>query len=469
MRTSSKQANWPEIFRQRRNKIRSDIGGGIILWIGHILQPRNYADNAYPLRQNSHFIYYTGLSEPDLAMISFPEPDHDVLFSKPANIDDIVWTGPRPSPADLAHEAGIDKVEDIASIEEYVAKALSQKTTIHYLPPYQYSSLFRFAQLLKMNMAEVISNVSQLLMEYVAKQRSIKSELEIAEIEDALVVTDRMHRACMSRARPGVRECELAGMIQGIALSSDRQQAYDPIVTVHGEVLHNHSYDNILEDGQLLLNDSAAESPMYYASDITRTCPVNGRFTSVQAEIYELVLRMQLGTIDSIKPGISYREAHLGACRILAEGLCSMGLMKGSPSDAVEAGAHALLFPHGIGHMLGLDVHDMEDLGDIVGYNKREKRSGQFGLNFLRLSRLLEPGFVLTVEPGIYFIPALIDRWQQEGLHKEFINYDKINTFRSFGGIRTEDNILVTSNGARILGPGIPKTVQEIENACAAD
>jgi Xaa-Pro aminopeptidase len=238
-------------------------------------------------------------------------------------------------------------------------------------------------------------------------------------------------------------------------------------VTVHGEVLHNHSYDNLLKDGQLLLNDSGAESPRYYASDITRTCPVSGRFTAVQAEIYQTVLRMQLGTIGMIKAGIPYREAHLGACRIMAEGMRSMGLMKGNPADAVDAGAHALFFPHGIGHMLGLDVHDMEDLGDIVGYGKKEPRSSQFGLNYLRLSRPLEAGFVLTVEPGIYFIPALIDRWEGEGLHKEFIDYDRVRPFRAFGGIRIEDNVLVLAAGTKVLGPRIPKTIPEVEEACS--
>ncbi|MBM3285705.1 MAG: M24 family metallopeptidase, partial [Candidatus Aminicenantes bacterium] len=261
----------------------------------------------------------------------------------------------------------------------------------------------------------------------------------------------------------------IAGMIQGIALSGGRQQAFPPIVTVRGEVLHNQSYDNLLEKGMLLLNDSGAESPRYYASDITRTCPVGGRFTSLQAEIYETVLRMQLGTIRMIKSGIPYREAHAGACRILAEDLRSMGLMKGNTADAVEAGAHALFFPHGIGHMLGLDVHDMEDLGDIVGYGKKEPRSSQFGLNYLRLSRPLEAGFVITVEPGIYFIPALIDRWQGEGMHKEFIDYDKVNSFRAFGGIRIEDNVLVTETGTKVLGPEIPKTIAEVEAACRQD
>jgi Xaa-Pro aminopeptidase len=464
MKTGSVHANWPEIYKQRRNAIRERVDGAI-LWVGHALQPRNYADNTYPFRQNSNILYYTGLTAPDMAVLSFPEADNDILFCKPAGIDDIVWTGPKPSRIDLARAAGIDAVEDMERLEGRLAQARTQKIDICYLPPYQYSSLFRLAQLLHAEMGEIVPNASQLLMETVAVQRSVKAEVEIAEIEEALSITDRMHRACMAAARPGMRESELAGLIQGIALSSDRWQAYDPIVTVRGEVLHNHSYDGILAEGQLLLNDSGAESNMYYASDITRTFPVSGRFVAAQAEVYQLVLQMQLGTIDMIKPGISYREIHLGACRILAEGLRAMGLMQGNPSDAVDAGAHALFFPHGIGHMLGLDVHDMEDLGDIVGY-KKEKRSGQFGLNFLRLSRPLESGFVLTVEPGIYFIPALIDLWQQEGRHGEFINYDKVSAFRGFGGIRIEDDVLVTSSGARVLGPEIPKTIPEVEKAC---
>jgi Xaa-Pro aminopeptidase len=467
VRTSSFQPDWPEIYRQRRNRIRAEAGGGIILWTGHILQPRNYADNPYPFRQNSHFLYYTGLAKPDLAMLSFPEHDYDILFAPARGLDDIVWSGPEPSSVEMAREAGIDRVEDIDRLEEYLAKAQSQGMKIDYLPPYQHSSLLRLALLLNMEPTEVIANASQPLMEQVARQRSIKSDAEIAEIEDALGITDRMHRACMAAGRPGKRESQLAGLIQGIALSGDREQAYPPIVTVRGEVLHNHSYSNILSEGQLLLNDSGAESPRYYASDITRTFPVAGRFTAQQAEVYQLVLRMQLGAIGMIKPGSSYREVHLGACRILAEGMRTIGLMQGNPSDAVEAGAHALFMPHGIGHMLGLDVHDMEDLGDIVGYIKKEKRSPQFGLNFLRLSRPLEPGFVLTVEPGIYFIPALIERWQGERLHKEFINYDRVSAFIGFGGIRIEDNILVTPAGAHVLGPKIPKTIPEVEEACS--
>jgi Xaa-Pro aminopeptidase len=348
-------------------------------------------------------------------------------------------------------------------LEEHIARAQKQGIKIHYLPPYQYSTLSRASQLLGKGTNEVMDNVSQLLMEQAAKQRSIKSDVEIAEIEDALAVTDKMYRAALAAVRPGMLESEIAGLMQGIALSADRQQAYAPIVTVHGETLHNNFYGNMLQEGQLLLIDAGAESPLGYASDITRTFPVSGTFTSKQAEIYQTALRMQIGTIAMIKPGIAYRDAHLAACRILAEGLRTIGLMQGNPSDAVEAGAHALFFPHGIGHMMGLDVHDMEDLGDVVGYIKKEKRSGQFGLNFLRLSRPLEPGFVLTVEPGIYFIPALIERWEKEGLHREFINYNKVHDYIGFGGIRIEDNVLITSTGTHVLGPGIPKTIPEIE------
>jgi Xaa-Pro dipeptidase len=466
LNASTSDANWPEIYRQRRNEIRAKAGDGVILWMGHDLQPRNYADNTYPFRQNSNFLYYTGLSEPGLAMLSFADSEHDILFSKPVNMDDVIWRGSGASREEMAHEAGIDAMRDIGQLEETLSKAIANGTKIQYLPPFQASLLFVFARLLGIEPDKVNARASSFLMEAVAEQRSIKTDVEIAEIEDALSITDRMHRVAMAAARPGIREYEIAGAIQAIALSSNRQQAYNPIVTVHGEVLHQDSHDGILEDGMLLLNDSGAESPRYYASDITRTCPVSGRFTSVQAEVYQIVLRMQLDAIAMIKPGISYREVHLGACRIMVDGLQSMDLMKGNSSNAIDAGAHALFFPHGIGHMLGLDVHDMEDLGDIVGYKKKESRSSQFGLNYLRLSRPLKAGFVFTVEPGIYFIPALIDRWQREGLHKEFLNYDRINEFREFGGIRIEDDVLVGSTGTRILGPEIPKTIPEVEEAC---
>jgi Xaa-Pro aminopeptidase len=287
------------------------------------------------------------------------------------------------------------------------------------------------------------------------------------EIEDALSITRQMHLAAMAATRPGLHERDIAGVIQGVALSAGSQQAFEPIVTIHGEVLHNSSRDKVLEPGHLLLNDSGAESKTRYASDITRTYPVDGKFTPRQAEIYQIVLNTQLAAIEMIKPKLSYVDLHLGACRVLVEGLKNAGLMKGNPADAVEAEAHTVFMPHGIGHMLGLDVHDMEDLGSITGNRKKNaKRRGPFGLNYLNLDRPLKTGFVMTVEPGVYFIPALIERRREEKKFHEFINYDKLGAWLSFGGIRIEDDVVVTPKGARLLGPHIPKTISELEASC---
>ena len=468
VKTCSTKANWRKIFRKRRNRVRAAAGDGAILWLGHALQPRNYTNNTFPFRQNSNFLYYAGLAEPNLAIISYPEPDADILFARQDDIDDIVWSGPGATLQEMAHSAGIGRVEDIEKLKEAINEIHAQKRPIHYLPPYQYSSALRIARLLRIRVENVGRNASAALMEQVVDQRCVKSTEEISEIEDALAITARMHRAAMAAAKPGLRESDIAGMMQGIALSSGRGQAFEPIVTINGEVLHNNSRDNILEPGRLLLNDSGAESPMYYASDITRTYPVNGKFTPRQAEIYQIVLDTQLAAIGMIKPKISYMDVHLGACRVLVEGLINAGLMKGNPADAVDAGAHSLFMPHSIGHLMGLDVHDMEDLGNFLGCKKNiAKWSGPFGLNYLNLDRPLKAGFVLTVEPGIYFIPALIERWRSEKKCQEFINYDKLGAWLSFGGIRIEDNILVTSKGSRLLNPSIPKTIEEVEAACA--
>jgi len=459
--------NWAEIYRDRRNKIRAAVGGGVILWLGHVLQPRNYTDNAYPFRQNSHFLYATGLDHPDLALLSYPEADSDILFSRPQSVDDVVWSGAMQPRIEMAREAGIETVEDISRLGVYLTKAAGQSLKIHYLPPYQATSLFRIAELLVIEPDGVTAGASKPLQEAMAKQRNAKSEEEISEIEDALGVSALMYQVAMATARPGVHEYEVAGAMQGVALAHNREQAYPPIVTTHGEVLHNHTYSNVLKDGQLLLIDAGVESPKYYASDITRTYPVSGRFSAVQAEVYEIVLRSQMAAIGLIRPGSDYKDVHMQVCRVMVDGLKAIGLMKGNTEDAVSAGAHALFFPHGLGHMMGLDVHDMEDLGDLVGYSKERRRSDQFGLRYLRLSRPLELGYVLTVEPGLYFIPALIDRWKQEKLQAEFINYDRVEAFRSFGGIRIEDNVVVAQKGARVLGPGIPKTIADIESAMA--
>jgi Xaa-Pro aminopeptidase len=352
-------------------------------------------------------------------------------------------------------------------LAESLTKISGEGDGVHYLPPYRASRRFALAALFGVDPRDVDQGVSTELMAAVAAQRSLKEAAEIAEMEDALEVTAKMYRATMQSAEPGRTEAEIAAIHAAAAGASDRQQAFNPIVTVCGDVLHNTSYANTLMEGDLLLVDSGAESPAFYASDITRTMPVAGKFSSQQRDIYEVVLAANMAAIEAAAPGVTNRELHLLAARTIVSGLKNIGLMKGNIDKAVEAGAHALFFPHGIGHMIGLDVHDMEDLGDVVGYEQGEQRSSQFGLNALRLARKLEPGFVITIEPGVYFIAALIERWEGEGRHKAYIRYEKLEDYCGLGGVRIEDDVLITDDGCRVLGPSIPKTVDEIEEAMA--
>ena len=453
-----------ETYRSRREELRKAVKGGAILILGNNDAPKNYEDNVYPFRQDSHFLYYAGINETGMAALI--EPDgRDILFGRPHDPDDLVWHGPRPHVGDHATAAGFGDSMDVATLKSEIDRLIAAGVRIHYLPPYRAERAFRLADLLDANPEKVSNGVSPDLVRAVCAQRLIKTNEEIAEIENALAVTAEMYRIAMTQARPGRREFEIAGLMQARALELGRQQAFTPIVSVRGEVLHNHSYDNTLADGDLLLMDSGAESPGWYASDITRTFPVSGRFGDRQRGIYEIVLAAQMAVITAASPKHDNREMHLLSARTIAGGLTALGLMKGDPDDAVEAGAHALFFPHGIGHMMGLDVHDMEDLGDIVGYPEGEQRSTQFGLGLLRMTRRLEPGFVITVEPGIYFIPALIDQWRGENRHAGFIDYDRVEGYKGFGGIRIEDDLLITADGCRVLGPGIPKTVDEVEAA----
>lgn len=454
-------------YRTRRDGLRSLAkDGDVVLLLGNRMLPRNYTANVYPFRQSSHLLYFCGLARADLALVL--KDGEEILFAPPEDIDDIVWHGPHQTIEEAAAEVGLEQVRDRSELGTFLSGVHGAGRKIHYLPLYHHRLLVEMGEILGLAPKEVAAGTSEALCERVAELRAHKSEAEVAEIENALGVTARMHVEAMRVTRPGIREAEVAAAIQRIALSEDRQQAYNPIVTVHGEVLHNNSYHNVLEEHQLLLNDSGAESPLCYASDITRTWPVRGRFDDRQRRIYEIVLDSQLQAIAACRPGQPYREVHLLASRVIAGGLAELGLMKGDPEQAVEAGAHALFFPHGLGHMIGLDVHDMEDIGEkIVGYAGQD-RSETFGLSFLRMARPLEAGFVFTVEPGIYFIPALIDRWREEKKHEEFIAYDRLDEWRTFGGIRIEDDVLCTQDGHRVLGPGIPKTVEEVEAAMAS-
>ncbi|MEJ2582137.1 MAG: M24B family metallopeptidase, partial [Acidobacteriota bacterium] len=358
-----------------------------------------------------------------------------------------------------------DVTSPMEELVDILAKYADDGGGVHYLPPYRASRRFALAALLGADPREVDDGISQELVAAVAAQRSVKEKAEISEMEDALAITAKMYNATMRSATPGRTEAEIAAIHQAAAGASDRNQAFNPIVTVCGDVLHNTSYENTLEEGDLLLVDSGAESSGFYASDITRTMPVTGKFTSQQRDIYEVVLAANMEAIDAAGPGVTNKELHLLAAKTITEGLKDLGIMKGNVDRAVAAGAHALFFPHGIGHLIGLDVHDMEDLGDVVGYESGEERSSQFGLNALRLAKKLEPGYVITIEPGVYFIAALVERWEGEGRHKGYIRFDRLVDYCGFGGVRIEDDVLITKSGHRVLGQPIPKSVEEIEEA----
>jgi Xaa-Pro aminopeptidase len=403
-----------------------------------------------------------GTNLPSLAALILPD-GREQLFGPPEDPDDLIWSGPHPVLADHAEQAGVAQTAENAELKPLLDELRQKGVAIHYLPPYRGERTFALAGLLDLPYQEVAGGASQSLARAVVEQRSIKTDAEAAEIDEALSVTREMYEAAVAATRPGVVECEVAGALQGAALARDRAQSFLPIVSIRGEVLHNTSYRNTMRAGDLLVIDSGAESEHFYASDITRTYPVSGKFDQRQKAIYQIVLDAQTAAIGIASPEVSNRDLHFAAARTIAAGLSELGLMKGDTDEAVRAGAHALFFPHGIGHMLGIDVHDMEDLGDVVGYPEGEPRSKQFGLSFLRLAKQLRPGFCVTVEPGVYFVPALIERWKAENKHEAFIDYAEVDKFVGFGGVRIEDDVLITEGGHRVLGPGIPKTVEDVE------
>jgi Xaa-Pro aminopeptidase len=451
-------------YRQRRAALRNSVKDGAILLMGEDEAPRNYPANPYPFRQDSHFLYYVGTNLPGLAALLLPDGTEQ-LFGPPEDPDDLIWSGPHPVLGDHAERAGVGRTADFADLEPLLEGLAAQGVTLHYLPPYRAERAVKLAGLLGRPHGEISGGASQELARAIVEQRSIKTPAETAEIEEALGVTQSMYAAALVTTRPGAIESQVAGALQGAALAHDRAQSFAPIVSIRGEVLHNTSYANTMQAGDLLVIDSGAESKHFYASDITRTFPVSGKFDERQRAIYQIVLDSQLAAIEIASPSVSNRDLHLTAARTIAAGLESLGLMRGNTDEAVAAGAHALFFPHGIGHMLGLDVHDMEDLGDVVGYPEGQPRSKQFGLSFLRLAKQLRPGFCITVEPGIYFVPALIERWRAEQKHEAFVDYAEVEKYVGFGGVRIEDDVLITADGHKVLGPGIPKTIADIEAA----
>ena len=451
-------------FAERRRALREHGPDGAILLAGNQAASRNYADNVYPFRQDSSFLYYTGLDRPGLALVLLAD-GRERLYGPAGHPDDIVWSGPQPSLGDLGERAGVEAASPIDDLADDLADLRGSGKAVHFLPPYRDDRRMSLGAWLGQDPRRVDAAASDPLIQVVVAQRSVKSRAEVAEVEEALEVTASMLGSAFTVIAPERSEAEVAGALHGVALARDRQQAFKPIVSVRGEVLHNESYDNVFAEGDLLVMDCGAESARGYAADITRTVPVSGRFTAEQRDVYQVVLAAQLAAIAAVSPGRSNLDVHLVAARTIAQGMIDMGLMQGDAEAAVQTGAHALFFPHGIGHMLGLDAHDMEDLGDVVGYAPGQRRSDQFGLNALRLARQLEPGFVITIEPGVYFIPALIDRWSGEGRHHDLIRYDRVERLRGLGGIRIEDDVLVTPEGHRVLGIPIPKSVEDVETA----
>lgn len=453
------------VYKRRRQELIRRVGSGLVLLTGNTEAPMNYAGNTYPFRQDSTFLYYFGIDVPNLHALIDTESGEEIVFGDDFSLDDIIWMGDLPGVKELAEQAGVAMSSPLSELPACIRKAQTTGRHIHVLPPYRSEQ----QQLLRDLLGEKHSEASLELIKAVVAQRSVKSPQEIEEIETAHAITYKMQEMAMKMAQPGITEREVFGRINGIAFSKGAGSAFPVILSVRGEILHNHHHDNIMKKGDLLINDCGAESLLYYAADITRTIPVSGKFTTRQREIYEIVLDAQTTAIDAMQPGTLYRDVHLLAARRIAEGLKALGLMKGDVSEAVAEGAHALFFPHGLGHMMGLDVHDMENLGeDHIGYTEDIRRSTQFGLAYLRLAKALQPGFVVTVEPGLYFIPALIEKWESEKQHSRFINYTRVKEYIGFGGIRIEDDVLVTGSGSRVLGQPIPRTVTEVEDACAA-
>ena len=453
------------VYINRRKALREKVGSGLILILGNNEAPANFPDNTYKFRQDSTFLYFFGHNHPGYAGVIDVESGEDMFFGDDVTMDDIIWMGPQPSVKDLAARVGVSKSAPFARLKEVVGKAISQRRKIHFLPPYRHDNMMLLEDLTGIRASMTRQHASVELIKAVVALRSVKEACEIEEIDKACNIGYEMHTAAMRLCKPGVSEQYIAGILDGIASSYGNMVSFATILTQNGQTLHNHDHSHILEAGRLMLTDAGAESVTNYCSDHTRTVPVGGKFTPRQLDVYNIVLACHGKALEMARPGITYKSVHLDVCKVLAQGLKDLGLMKGNVDDAVAAGAHALFLPHGLGHMMGIDVHDMEDLGQIyVGYDDEIRPSDQFGLASLRMGRRLQEGFVITDEPGCYFIPALVDKWRAEKTCTDFLDFDAIDKYKDFGGIRLEDDLLITANGSRFTGEKhIPITPEEVE------
>ena len=455
-----------QTYIERRAVLRERIGSGLILLFGNNDSPVNYPSNGYKFRQDSSFLYYFGLQRDGLAGVIDADSGDEWLIGNDIDIEDIVWFGSVDSVADMAEQAGVGKSAPMSRLDSLIHDVRDSGREIHFLPPYRHDLMIQLMDLTGIHPRDQRAKASLKLIQAVVAQRLVKTPEEVAEIERACAIGYEMHTTAMRLCRPGVTEQEIAGRISGIASSRGCIVSFPSILSMHGEIMHGYPSPQPLEAGRLMLCDCGAETNENYCSDNTRTTPINGRFDARQRDIYQIVVDAHDRAFEIARPGVKWWDVHFEAARVITEGLKALGLMKGNTDDALEAGAHAMFFPHGLGHAMGMDVHDMEGLGQIyVGFDDEVRpRLDQFGTNALRFGRRLREGYVMTDEPGIYFIPALIDDWKASGHNKEFINFDKVEEYRDFGGIRLEDDLLITADGCRYLGEQmIPYHVEELE------
>lgn len=455
-----------DVYIQRRNTLRQGLSKGVAVLIGHNEAPINFAHNTYPFRQDATFSYLFGLNQPGLIGLIELDSDMEMIFVEESTDPvALIWHAQGASPAQMAAASGCDTVKSRRFLQAAINKALRSGQTLHFLPPYRSDTALTLSQIIQCQPKDLGRLASLSLIREVVAMREVKEPRELTQIESALRVTDEMHRLAMRMTQAGMVEREIVAHMRQVLGREGLQEAYSPIFTRHGEILHNLEHGNHLLKGDLVINDAGACSPLGYASDVTRTLPVGGHFQPQQRELYELLLDVQEHAIQEARSPVRFLDVHLAAAHRLADGMKALGFFAGNTADIVDSGAYALCFPHGLGHLLGLDVHDMESLGENrVGYDHSVSRAEQFGLCNLRLGKPLKRGMVLTVEPGIYFIPALIKRWQAERRHNGLINYERFIAYESFGAMRIEDVVLVGEDSGQVLGPAIPKHPDDVEN-----
>lgn len=465
-----------EVYARRRQALVAKMADsaaegkrGIALFIGNTEAPAQYKDNCYKFRQDSTWLYFFGIDQPLYAAIIDLDNGNETIFANDVEIGDIIWMGPQPSVASVAASVGVEKSAPYTDLNAAVAKVLAEGRPVHFVKPSRYYNTMKIASLLGCGTDEVAGRFSLALTKAIISMRLVKEDCEIEAIDDACNLGYEMHTVARNSIVPGIIEQEIVGKMDGVTLSKGWGVSFPTILTQHGETLHNHLHDKIIEPGKLMVIDAGAESNVHYASDFTRTYPTSGKFTAKQREIYQIVCDCNEFAFSMTRPGISYREVHLKTMHLMLEELRALDIVRGDVQDMVEAGIAGLFMPHGLGHNMGLDVHDMEDYGEnYVGYDDDQSRSPQLGLGSLRMARKLVPGNVITDEPGIYFIPALIEKWKSEKTDQGFVNYSKLESYYDFGGIRLEDDVLVTADGARRLGKErLPISPDDVEAAMA--